>query len=183
MISFYRALEFPQETQSIFFCNHFFLTSKGETVIVSWVVDEGTKAVVVLSETVGWASEKVEGGAVAVGEVLETTVDTVGTTETVDEVTRTVCGVLETVDEVSGSVDGVYEAVWKTIEMIGEGAVVGLMVVDGDNVIVACSDFFDIGPKVIKQLHDYVKFRLTIKRKMMYGCNMEAWGYLLIWAE
>jgi len=98
---------------------------------------------------------------VVVGEELETTVDMPdGASETVDEASGIVDGVSEIVDEISGSV---YEAVCETIEMIGEGAVVGLVVVDGDDVIVAYGDLVDIGPKVAKQLYDCVKLRLTIK--------------------
>jgi len=94
---------------------------------------------------------------VVVGEELETTVDTAdGASETVDEVSGIVDGVSEIVDEISGSV---YEAVCETIEMI----VVGLVVVDGDDVIVAYGDLVDIGPKVAKQLYDCDKLRLTIK--------------------
>ena len=98
----------------------------------------------------------------------ETGVDVVGTISG-----RVRSGVSETVDSISGSVDGVYETVaevsepvpgiltvGKTIEMISEGSVVEVVVVDGDNVIAVYSDVVvtddctveaDTGPKMTRQ--------------------------------
>ena len=105
-----------------------------------------------------------------VGEVLKTALETdvVGTI-----ISGTVCGgVSESVDKISGSVDGVYETVAEESEAVpgilvtvgkeitGDGVVVGLVVVDGDNVIAVYSNFVvtddctvkaDIGPKMIRQ--------------------------------
>ena len=65
-----------------------------------------------------------------------------------------------TVAEELEAVRRILAMVGKTREMIGKGAVVKLMVVDGDNVIVAYSDLgvtndcameVDVGPKMTKQ--------------------------------
>ena len=141
--------------------------------MVSCVGGEGAKVVGRLSETVGSISETVGGVLIVVGEVLKTALETgVGVIGTISSTIRG--GVSGTVDNISGSVDGVCETateeseadpgvlvtVGKTIEMIGEGAVVGLVVVDEDNVIAAYSDLVvpdectveaNIGPKITRQ--------------------------------
>ena len=103
-----------------------------------------------------------------VGEVLKTVPETGvgvigkisrtirgGVSETVDKISGSVDGVDETVAEESEAVLGILVTVGKTIEMISEGAVVGLVAVDGDNVMAAYGDLgmtedctveADIGP-------------------------------------
>ena len=104
-----------------------------------------------------------------VDEVLKTALETdvVGTisgtvrggvSETVDKISVSVDGVYETGAEESEAVPGILVTVGK--EITGDGVVVGLVVVDGDNVIAVYSNFVvtddctveaDIWPKMTRQ--------------------------------